>query len=121
MSFYSPAANANIWESGIRSGHSITIRSEYVAHLPADQLADERLHLWADSVEATPYETAVGRLLYVHLETAKTQLRGLPVNKNTLETRAALLDAVATQTLAGNAALVCFVAYVDEFIQRISN
>jgi hypothetical protein len=93
-----------------------------MAHVPVDLSADRRLTSPAGRVDVTPCETKIGRLLYLHLEAAKTQLRGRPAKRNALETRAALLDAAAeTPILAGGGDLIGFVASVDEFIQRISD
>ena len=93
-----------------------------MAHVPVDLSADRRLTSPAGRVDVTPRETEIGRLLYLHLEAAKTQLRGRLAKRNVLETRAALLDAAAeTPILAGGGDLVGFVASVDEFIQRISD
>jgi uncharacterized FAD-dependent dehydrogenase len=70
----------------------------------------------------TPRETEIGRLLYLHLDTAKDQLRGRTAKRTILETRTALLDAAAeTPIVAGGGDLRGFVASVDEFVQRISN
>ena len=89
---------------------------------PVDLSADRRLTSPAGRVDVTPCETKIGRLLYLHLEAAKTQLRGRLAKRNVLETRAALLDAAAeTSMLARGGDLVGFVASVDEFIQRISD
>jgi hypothetical protein len=121
VTFHSPAENAALCRSGIRSGHPIHLRPEHLSQVPADRAADRRLTSPASRVDVTPRETEVGRLLYVHLEAAKAQLRGRPRKRNVLETRAALLDAVAqTPILAGGGDLIEFVASVDEFIQRIS-
>jgi hypothetical protein len=87
VTFHSPAEHAAACRSGVRSGHPIHIRPEYVARLPADLTADTRLNSAAGRVEVTPRETETGRLLYLHLETAKDQLRGRPAKRNILETR----------------------------------
>lgn len=118
VSFCSTAAHAAIREAGIRAGYSVAMHTEYEAHLPADRTADERLHGLADFVDVTPSETALGKLLYVYLETSKGRLRGLPVPRDIVETRAALMDAVAAQPVVGNSDVVRFVAYVDDYIQR---
>lgn len=76
VSFYSTAAHAVVTQSGFRYGHPISCRAEYVAHLPPDPSADSQLHTMAAPARVTPLEDAIGRLLYVHLETAKRQLRG---------------------------------------------
>jgi hypothetical protein len=121
VTFHSPAEHAAVCRSGVRGGHPIHIRPEYLAHVPVDLSADRRLTSPAGRVDATPCETEIGRLLYLHLEAAKTQLRGRLAKRNLLETRAALLNAVAAAPmLAGGGDLVGFVASVDEFIQRIS-
>jgi hypothetical protein len=102
------------------------IRSTYGPNtwpmFPADLSADRRRTSPAGRVDVTPCETEIGRLLYRHLEAAKTQLRGRLAKRNVLETHAALLEAAAeAPILAGGGDLVGFVASVDEFIQRISD
>jgi hypothetical protein len=120
--FHSPAEHVAVCLSGVRGGHPIHVRPEYMAHVPADLSADRRLTSPAGRVDVTPCETEIGRLLYRHLEAAKTQLRGRLPKRNVLETRAALLEAAAeTPILAGGGDLAGFVASVDEFIQRISD
>jgi hypothetical protein len=119
VTFHSPAEHAAVCRSGVRAGHPIHVRSEYMAHVPADLSADRRLTSPAGRADVTPCETEIGRLLYRHLEAAKTQLHGRLAKRDVLETRAALLDAAAeTPILAGGGDLVGFVASVDEFIQR---
>lgn len=121
VTFHSPAEHAAVCRSGVRGGHPIHVRPEYMAHVPADLSADRRLISPAGRVEVTPCETEIGRLLCRHLEAVKTQLRGRLAKRNVLETRAALLAAAAeTPILAGGGDLVGFVASVDEYIQRIS-
>jgi hypothetical protein len=119
--FTSPAEYKAVCRSGVRSGHPVHLRSEYSAHLQADLPADAYPYSPAGRVNVTARETEIGRLLYLHLETAKDQLRGRPAKRNILETRAALLDAAAEiPIVAGGADLKGFVANVDEFVQRIS-
>jgi hypothetical protein len=121
VTFHSPAEHAAVCRSGVRGGHPIHVRPEYMAHVPADLSADRRLTSPAGRVDVTPCETEIGRLLYRHLEAVKTQLRGRLAKRNVLETRAALLAAAAeTPILAGGGDLVGYVASVDEYIQRIS-
>jgi hypothetical protein len=116
VTFHSPAEHAAVCRSGVRGGHPIHLRSEYLvevsADAPADLPAHSRLLLPIGRVEITPREAEIGRLLYVHLEAAKAQLRGRPSKRNVLETRAALLDAAAETPIPG------LVARVDEFVQN---
>lgn len=121
VTFYSSTEHKAVCRSGVRSGHPVRLRSEYSAHLPADLSADSYLYSPARCVDVTARETEIGRLLYLHLETAKDRLRGRPAKRNILETRAALLDAAAEIPIVpGVGNLKGFVANVDEFIQRIS-
>jgi hypothetical protein len=122
VTFHSPEAHVAVCRSGVRGGHPIHLRPEHVAHVPADLSADRRLTSPASRVDVTPSETEIGRLLYQHLEATKAQQRGRTAKRNVLDTRAALLDAVAQPPiLAGGGDLVGFVISVDEFIQRISD
>jgi len=60
-----------------------------------------------------PRERNIGRLLYVHLETAKDQMRGWPAKRNIPETRAELLDAASsTLTMDRHKDLMGFLASV---------
>ncbi|HEY2362220.1 MAG TPA: hypothetical protein VGK36_13950 [Candidatus Angelobacter sp.] len=79
-------------------------------------------HFTSQSSGRDAEQTEIGRLLYQHLEATKAQQRGRTAKRNVLDTRAALLDAVAQPPiLAGGGDLVGFVISVDEFIQRISD
>lgn len=122
VTFHSPEEHAAVCRSGVRGGHPIHRRLEHVAHVPADLWADRRLTSPAGQVDVTPRETEIGRLLYQHLEATKAQQRGRPAKRNVLDTRMALLEAVAQPPiLAGGGDLAGFVVSVDQFIQRISD
>lgn len=70
----------------------------------------------------TSRETDIGRLLYVHLETAKERLPGRQARRTIIETRAALLDAASsTLTMPRDEDLMGFLASVDEFIESMSS
>jgi hypothetical protein len=117
ISFYSPAEHAVVCCSGVHSGHPVTVKPEHVAHRPVDPAADGRLLSPADRVAVTPRETKIGRLLYVHLETAKDQRRGRPATRNIIETRSELLDAASsTLTMQRDKDLMEFLARVDELM-----
>jgi len=88
VTFHLPAEHAAVCRPGVRDGHPIHVRPEYVAHVPADLSADRHLTSPVGRVNVTPCETEIGRLLYRHLEAAKTQLRGRLAKRNALETRA---------------------------------
>jgi len=113
VSFYSPAEHAVVCRSGVHSGHPVMVKPEYVAHRPVDPAADARLLSPANRVDVTPRERYIGRLLYVHLETAKDRMRGWPAERNILETRAELLDAASsTLTMHRHKGLMGFLASV---------
>jgi len=121
VSFCSPAEHEAVCRSGVNGGHPVTLHPEYVARLPADPSADEGLRPPAGRVDVSPRETAIGRLLYIHLEAAKKQLRGQPTKRSVRETRAALLEAVfAAPTTDRDSGVVRFISTVDAFIQTIS-
>jgi hypothetical protein len=116
ITFHSPAEHAAVRQAGVRGGHPIQLRPEYVAEVsadaPADPSPDTRLISPIERVDVTPCETEIGRLLYLHLEAAKAQLRGRPAKRNVLQTRAALLRA------APDTPSLSFVASVDEFVEN---
>src|SRR5207248_11234760 len=59
VTFHSPTEHAAICRSGVRSGHPIHVRTEYVAHIPVDLLSDRRLYSPVVPLDVTPRETRV--------------------------------------------------------------
>lgn len=76
VSFYAPAEFVRVRGEGVREGHPLVSRVEYVATRPPDPDADARLRAPWEGAVVPAEETQAGRALYVFLETLKRARRG---------------------------------------------
>ena len=114
IAFHSTTDYANALRNGVRAGHPIQPRREYLAESMPDAIADSTIYPSTEPVQITDRETEVGRLLYLHLEALKFSMRKRPWKQNPFKTRAQLLAAMESPLEAGGGDLRAFVARVDQ-------
>jgi hypothetical protein len=87
VSFVTSSVHRTIASSGLRAGHPITIRPEYIAQAPANSIADRQAAAPIRPRVVTASETAIGKLLYEYLEAAKSERRGRQPRKSSFVVR----------------------------------
>jgi hypothetical protein len=94
ISFYSVAEYVEVCRDGVKGGHAIRAREEYVASGAADLARDRTMYEAGAAVTIQPQETEAERCLYFHLEAVKERMRGRRGKRDWRETREALVRAI---------------------------
>jgi hypothetical protein len=101
VSFHSLRDFEAMCRAGHYNDHPIATRMEYVAESAVDTRVDSRRHPASPILAISQAEAEAGRLLYFHIEAVKERLRGLVGQRDSRDTRAALMRALAVRTEAG--------------------